>query len=684
MTTNKINIFVAAILLFACNICRAQSTQTCHECENHETANKDSIDNDKTLDEISVVKRRSGVSRMAGAENGIRINREELFKAACCNLGESFTTNPSVDVSYNDATTGAKQIKLLGLAGTYVQMLSENIPTFIGAASPYALGYVPGTWMNGIQVSKGASSVKYGYNSITGQINVDYKKPEDKESIEVNVFGDTKSRMEANADANIHLNDKLSTIVMIHYENVLKNHDDNNDGFLDKPRITQYNVGNRWKYQSGDYIFHGGIGAIKELRKSGQINHNVNVSDVPFRIRLETDRYEAYAKNAYVFDHDKGSNIALLVSGSMHQLDAGYGHKLYDVNEKNLYASLVYETNISDIHNISAGISFNHDYLGQSYRTVNDKDANILKQNDKETVPGIYAQYTLNLNRSFSAIAGIRADHSSLYGTFYTPRFHLKYMPSDIITMRVSAGKGYRTVHALAENNYLLASGRNLVIDNLKQEAAWNYGASIALLIPLWDETLKINADYYYTRFSEQAVIDYDSDPMSIYISNLNGKSYSNTFQIDASYVFFKNLTLTAAYRLNDVKTTYGGKLLERPLTSKYKGLFTASYKTPKGEWQFDATLQMNGGGRLPEPYEKLDGSMSWNKRFSSYEQLSAQITRWFNKWSVYIGGENLTDFTQKTSIYNGDNAWSKEFEPTMIWGPVHGRMFYAGIRVSL
>ena len=638
-----------------------------------DTASLDSIFKDEELKEVKVVARKAGTSRLAGAVNGIAVNKDELFKAACCNLGESFTTNPSVDVAYNDATTGARQIKLLGLSGTYVQMLTENLPNFRGAAIPYALGYVPGPWMKGIQVSKGSASVKNGYESITGQINVDYLQPEDEQQVEVNLFGDTKSRIEANADANVHLSDKWATEILLHHENILKNHDDNGDGFYDMPGREQYNVLNRWVYKGKNYIFHGGLGALKEIRTSGQDTEHVHSDDI-YRIKLHTNRYEGYMKHAFIFNHEHGTNIAFMSSASMHQLDALYGNKFYDLNEKNLYGSLMFETNFSTQHNLSLGLSFNHDYLGQN-----------LGKNEKETTPGAYAQYTYTLGTKLTAMAGVRFDHSSLYGNFFTPRFHVKYSPIDAISIRLSAGKGYRTVFALAEYNYLLSSGRNLNISkDLKQEEAWNYGLSTAFYIPMFGKTLKLNAEYYYTDFKNQAVVDYESDKDLIAIYNLMGKSYSHTFQIDASYPLLKGLEITAAYRLNDVKCTYdyGKTLKEKPLTSKYKALFTASYKTPLGLWQFDATVQLNGGGRNPEPYQLADGSQSWSPRFRSFEQVSAQVTRWFRHWSIYVGGENLTGFKQKTPIYGASNPWESDFEPTLVWGPVEGRMFYAGVRV--
>ena len=620
----------------------------------------------ENLGNVTITSRRAGTRKLGGVENGVQITRAELCKAACCNLGESFVTNPSVDVNYNDAATGAKQIKLLGLSGTYVQMLTENLPNFRGAAAPYALDYVPGPWMNSIQVSKGSSSVKNGYESITGQIDVEYLKPDADQGVTVNLYGNTKSRMDANADANIHLNDKLSSEVLLHYQDDYGHHDDNNDGFLDQPNLRQWNLQNRWKYMGGSYIFHGGLSMMKEEREGGQTTHTMQMtSSKPlYKIGINTDRYEGYMKHAFILDSERGTNIALMGSASMHLLDANYGNEHYSVNQKNAYAQLMFETNLTDQHNLSVGLSLNHDYLTSS---------------DKETTPGAYAQYTYNLNNKIVAMAGLRVDHSSIYGTFVTPRFHLKLAPNDIVSLRLSAGKGYRTVHAMAENNYLLASGHQLVINDLQQEQAWNYGASGSLYIPLFGKTLKLNAEYYYTHFSEQAVIDYDSNPTQIRITNLDGRSYSNTLQVDATYPVVKGLELTAAWRWNDVKCTYGGKLMEKPLTSRYKGLVTASYKTPLGIWQFDATLQLNGGGRMPTPVDGL-----WSERFGAYEQVSAQITRWFRHFSIYVGGENLTGFHQKQAIINAADPWSSSFDPTMIWGPVHGAMFYAGIRINI
>lgn len=614
------------------------------------------------------------------------ISSAELSRAACCNLGESFVTNPSVDVSYSDAATGAKQIKLLGLSGTYVQMMTENIPNYRGAAAPYGLGYVPGPWMQSIQVSKGSSSVKNGYESITGQINVEFKKPQLPEAdwVSANLFASSTGRYEANADATLKLSKRWSTSLLAHYENETMAHDANHDGFADIPRVEQYNLWNRWAYMGDHYVFQAGIKALSEWRNSGQVNHGGNPGQEFYKIGIDTRRYEAFTKNAYIFNKEKNTNLALILQGTFHNQDAVYGHKLYDVDQTNVYASLLFETEFSKRHSLSTGLSFNYDGYDQRYRLTNDVELPRLKSFEKESVPGAYVQYTYNLEDKLILMGGIRGDYSSMHGFFVTPRAHVKYNPNEFVNFRLSAGKGYRTNHVLAENNYLLASSRKVrIAGDLDQEEAWNYGASISSYIPLFGKTLNLNAEYYYTDFLKQVVVDMDTDPHEIAFYNLNGRSYSHVFQVEANYPLFKGFTLTAAYRFTDAKTTYNGELKERPLTSRYKGLVTASYKTPLEIWQFDATLQLNGGGRMPSRYILEDGTPSWSARYGSFEQLSVQITRYFRRWSIYVGGENLTNFKQKNPIIDAANPWGENFDSTMIWGPVHGAKAYIGIRFN-
>ena len=629
----------------------------------------------RTLDEVSIQQRKAeGVSRMGGAQNGTEIGQDELFRAACCNLGESFVTNPSVDVNYNDAAVGARQIKLLGLSGQYVQMLLENQPVTLGAAMPYSLGYVPGAWMKSISVSKGASSVKNGPQSITGQINVEYLKPEDEPGLLLNLYTDSRLKVEGNAMGNIHLNHHLSTEVLAHYERDFMHMDENGDGWHDSPSVNQLHLQNRWKYQKGRYIMHAGMGYLQEEREGGQL---LSFTANPYRVLLDAQRMDAYMKHAFLLNREHNTNLALLATGSLYNLDGTFGPKSYADRQQNLNAQLVLEHDFNDIHNLSAGLSFNADLMDETLSTFTSQLSTL------EYTTGAYAQYTYKPSYKFTAMAGLRADHSTLYDrTYVTPRLHVKWVPTDWMTLRASSGKGYRTPHALAEHHYLLTSGRQLVDSVTRQEEAWNSGISMAFYIPAGDRTVTLNAEYYYTDFINQAVVDYDSDPTRIIIADLDGRSFSHTAQVDATYDITDDLNILAAFRYNYVRCTYDGKLLEKPLQSRYKGLVTLSWKPMLAVWQVDLTLQLNGGGRIPA-YLDADGTPVASGEFPAYPQLNLQVTREFRHFSLYIGGENLTNYRQPNPVVNAANPWSATFDPTLVWGPVHGIMAYAGIRMN-
>lgn len=649
----------------------------------------DSIGGDELQEVVVSARRLYGKSKVSVINSDV-ISGAELARAACCNLGESFTTNPSVDVGYSDAATGAKQIRLLGLSGTYVQMLTENVPAFRGPAIPFALGYVAGPWMQSIQVSKGASSVKNGYESVTGQINIELKKPQADEGVELNLYGNSSYKAEANFNAALHLTDKWSGSLLGHYENYLKTpHDKNHDGFADMPRVEQYNLRNRWAYMGDRYIFQASVGAIKEIRTGGQTSHSaktgdgLGVADL-YRIGVHTDRYDAFLKNAYIIDKEHGTNIALILSGTLHDEDAAYGHKLYRVLNRTGYASLMFESDFATHNSISAGLSFNHDGYHERYRLAPQVGMELTRSTEIENVGGAYLQYTYNLHDRFIAMAGIRADHSNLYGSFVTPRAHLKYSPVDDLWIRASVGKGYRAPHILAENNYLLASGRRIIVElPIKQEEAWNTGISATYDLHLFGRKLSLSAEYYYTRFLKQVVTDLDTDPHAVLFYNLHGRSYSHTWQVEATCELFRGFSATGAYRRLVSKCTFGDVTLSRPLVGDYKGLLTLSYQTPLGLWQFDLTSQFNGGGRMPSPYKLADGSPSWASRFKPYTLVNFQVTRLFRHWSVYAGAENLTNFKQKNPIIGASDPWDDNFDSTMIWGPVEGIMFYAGLRFS-
>ncbi|MDE5643700.1 MAG: TonB-dependent receptor [Muribaculaceae bacterium] len=643
-------------------------------------------DSAEVLQEVTV-KSRGGLYKLRGATNSELISASELKRAACCNLGESFTTNPSVDVSYNDAASGARQIRLLGLSGSYVQFLTENIPNLRGAAAPYSLGYVAGPWMQSIQVSKGASSVKNGYESITGQINVEMKKPQADPQLSLNMYYDSMNKLEANVDGNWHFGPEWSAGLLTHFENGFTGHDGNDDGFMDKPQVRQLALMPRVAYLGSSYVFQAAGRYIDERRRGGQTSHHARHADDLYRILIDTRRWEAFTKNAFMFDRDNDGNIALIVSASGHSQDAAYGLRSCDIDQHELYASLMFERKWADIHALSTGLQTNYDHY--RYHTLLNPalSGTPAVYGENEAVAGAYAQYTFSPGEQLVAMAGLRYDWSNRFGGMFTPRLHLRYNALDNLSFHASAGKGYRSPHPLAEYSYLLASSRRMsVAPDLRRESAWNFGAGGSWSLYPAGKKTTLSAEYYYTTFSSQLMANLDIDPHAVYIYSYAGRSYSHSLQVELSVDLLSELNLTAAWRLTDVKADYldNGTMQQKPLTPRHKGLVTLGWSPKMGLWQFDLSCAINGSGRMPRPYKLADGSLSWPERYPAFAGINTQITRNFRHWSVYLGGENLIGYRQRDPIVGASDPWGPDFDATMVYGPLEGAMIYVGFRYNI
>jgi len=607
------------------------------------------------------------------------VTKSELQKAACCNLSESFVTNASVDVSYSDAVTGAKQIQLLGLAGTYTQLQAENIPILRGLGSTFGLNFVPGAWMESIQISKGTASVANGYESITGQINIEHKKPQGEEKFFTNIYSNSEGMSEVNANYSFDVSKTLSTMILAHAEYSQTRVDHNMDSFLDHPLVRQYNIFNRWHYQGEHVESQFGVKYLTERRIAGDSKFrigDINAIGSPYGIDIDISRIEAFGKVGYIFDRQQTS-LGLILSASNHYQTSIFGLKNYDADQQSLFSNLIFVTYIgNNNHNIKTGLSFNYDKYKERLNAIN------LDRN--ENVPGAYFEYAYKWLEKLTFMSGVRYDYHNQFKGFITPRAHLRYQPVEQLTLRGSIGKGFRSPNVLSENSYLLASSRNFIFsENLKMEEATNYGLNITQRYKLFDKELTISTDYYRTEFDNQVVVDMNQDVNSIYFYNLKGKSYSNSVQVEISYQPFDRFDVTAAWRLNDVNTTINGKLEQKPMISKYKGLLTLGYKTPLKKWQFDYSIQLNGGGQLPD----MGGypiALQRESTFPSYAIMNAQITKYFRKFEVYIGGENLTGFMQKNPIISPETPYGSFFDASMVWGPITGRKIYFGFRMAI
>lgn len=637
----------------------------------------------ETLDEVTIAKRFGGsyISKLKPIKTEF-ITEAGLQKLPCCNLSESFENSATIDVGYSDAVTGAKHIKMLGLAGIYSQMMLENIPYLRGLESSFGLNYVPGPWMESIQISKGAAAVINGYESTTGQINIEYKKPEKSDPLFVNLFANSIGRFEGNIIGAVPLGENWSTMLLAHGSTMQQKIDRNNDGFLDIPMNRLLNFINRWKYNpEGNVRLQFGISVMDEQREGGQMEFDYDRdqgSSEYYGINIATRKYQGFGKIGFLFPGKPYQSIGFQTQATWYSQESIYGMNSYKGKQMGFYANLIYQSIISNTNNIiNLGTSFQYD----DYMEL----LNFESFDRREIIPGIFGQYTYTYPEKFNGIAGFRADYNSVYGLLLTPRIHMRYNVDKHTSLRASAGKGYRSANILAENTGVLASSRVLHFEeDFDMEKAWNYGLNITRGFPLAPgREINASVDFYRTDFQNQVVVDMDRDPGAVYFYNLEGKSYSNSFQAEVSIAPLERFDITLAYRYSDVKSTINGQLKEVPLTTRYKGLLTLSYATPFRKWAFDITGQLSGQSRLPDtrmnPPEYRLGEYS-----PQYVILHAQVSKRFKWFEIYLGGENLTDFRQLDPILAPDDPFGPNFDASMVWGPLLGRRFYAGIRYTL
>jgi outer membrane receptor for ferrienterochelin and colicins len=637
------------------------------------------------LQEVVVKSEATTIDRMNPIHTEI-ITTKALAKAACCNLSESFETNASVSVSYSDAVTGSKQIQLLGLSGTYIQSNVENIPTIRGLNSTFGLNYIPGTWLASIDVGKGAGSVVNGYESMTGAINIELAKPDMAEKLYLNAYGNSQGRGEINLNSAHKINQKWSVGFLTHASTLQTKLDQNNDGFLDLPLYTQFNGINRWKYQSNKMMAQFGVKALFEDRTGGQVNYNPVTKGTYsgfYGFGSKTQRYEVFSKTAKLYQSKPYQGLGLIINALYHDNASFFGFKNYTGTEKSIYTNLIYQNIFGNTnHQYKAGLSYLLDDYNEKYIDSTFKRT--------ESVPGAFVEYTETIPDRLTLVLGGRVDFHNLYGTRFTPRFHLKYDLNTDTHIRLSAGKGWRMPNAIAENFGMLVNSRQLSVNEvIRPEESWNFGVSLSKDFFLFNQKGTFVLDAYRTNFQQELIVDMENADL-VRFYNLKGRSFSNSFQAEINYSPIKRMDVKLAYRIfdvqNDVQTPTGElTLLPKQFVNRDRFLFNIGYAAKYDKWKYDLTWQWNGSRRIPNTSEGHVHSASSLPVFApAFSNINAQITRGFYKWELYVGGENLNNFTQKDPILAANDPFSKNFDASMVWGPVIGRMVYVGVRYKI
>lgn len=646
------------------------------------------------LDEVVVHKKRDAIQKtFYSAQNVVTVNSAELLKAACCNLSESFETNPAIDVNFSDALTGTKQIQMLGLTSPYLLITQENIPMVRGASQAFGLTFTPGTWVESIQIIKGAGSVVNGYESISGQINTELVKPLTDNGIFVNGYGNQNGRYELNTHFNKKLTDTWSSGLYIHANRRDEKEDNNGDGFLDAPLANQINVMNRWQYQNPEtgWVSFINVRFLKDEKQVGQTDFDPFTDKFTTNAwggEVDTRRFDSSVKLGYVFPELPYQSLGIQGSYSMHKQDSYYGFNQYNIDHESIYSNFIFNSIIGDTQNkFKTGFTFAYD----GYNELVNVDNYVRHDNSI----GAFFEYSYDNLDKVSLTAGLRVDNHNRLGTFVTPRFHIRYTPWELGSLRGSFGRGRRAANIFAENQQIFASSRqiNLIgangggIYGFEPEDAWNYGVSFLQGFLLFERKGNVTVDYYRTDFKNQIVVDYEN-PNEVAFYNLDGKSEANSFQLEVNYEVVKNLDFRTAYKYYDVQTDFRTGRLQKPLQAKHRFFANLGYETTArkngSQWRFDYTLHTLGEQRLPStesnPEQYRLGDYS-----KPYSLMNAQITKVFNSnFEVYIGGENLSNYTQDNPVLGADDPFGPNFDTSIVYAPIMGRMFYGGFRFKL
>ena len=597
-----------------------------------------------------------------------KISSKELQKAACCNLSESFETNATVDVTFSDAISGAKQIKMLGLDGVYTQITQENVPLIRGLSSTYGLSHVPGTWIESIQIIKGPGSVVNGFESFAGQINLELFKPQNSEGLFWNTYVNAEAKVENNLQIAKRHGDWKSVLFtsLAYYDAEVDNNDDN---FLDVTHLKYYNLLNKWQYDGSDnFNFSAFANVLSEEREGGQLESSSN----PYLVDIDNTILVAGTKFGLLQPSEPNKSIGTQTSFKRHEQKAVFGNNDFKGIQESVYLNLIRQTYISNYdHALLYGLSYFGDRFTQS---LNGKNFDRL-----DLVSGFFSEYTFSPIDDFTLVTGFRGDYHHQLGMHYLPRLNAKYNPSDDMVVRLSAGKSYRFPNVISENLSYLASNRNIEISNeFIAEQAWNYGVNFTYCFLLFDRGATFSADAFRTEFQNQVVIDIE-DQFTLRAYNLEGESYSNSVQFDLSYELLERVDVKVAYKINKVYTTFDGVIKLSPLVPQDRALFNIAYSTDHiNKWMFDFTSNYIGESRIPE-HKLIDQDFS-----ESFEIFNAQITKKINQFDIYLGGENLFDYKQEDPILGSDDPFGDNFDASLIWAPVMGRLIYAGFRFNL
>ena len=624
------------------------------------------------------------------------LNANEFKKAACCTLSESFESTNSVEVSSSDAVSGVKKVEMLGLPGKYVNMTRSQLNMVQGVNVITGFGSVPGPMVSNVNISKGVGSVTNGYRGITG--GIDYSlKLEDAPKLFANAYVNNKQRNEQNLIFSVRPTAGFKNVSYLHRMGMNHATDNNSDGFTDMPLSESYMLGNSTRFQKGNIEGMFGVQYTQNKAESGQKVINENLQN-PYWFTNDYNDFQAFAKlgillkrgnsigNIFQFQK-QGRNINILGLDSLNSGGTGPKNNMNSQQSTARYTGML-DYKVSRKVSTKSGIDLSHDQMDEVKYGRTLEYQNFLTENSA----GLFSEWFFE-SEKLDVLMGLRADISSLYGVFLTPRLHAKYQINPNQKINFLAGVGRRRPNVLSDNFfYFLGQRKFFMFDNIRlsnpvinqaltQEIGYNTGIGYTLDFKMFKRKSTISFDGFFTYFKNQWIIDRDANSSSVIVSPQSG-AYSTAAQIDWVVTPRRRLDYHFSYRYVNAMMKTGGQWQQQFLQSPHRIVQVLSYQT-RNKWSFNGIWQTNGPARYPNT-SGLNDVNRLPERTPWLNMANFLLQKTIKTWEIYGGVENILNVRQANIIMSSQDVSQPYFDPAYAWGPANGRTFFVGFRYTL
>lgn len=649
------------------------------------------MENENTLNDVvisgtlkEVFKKESTVS--------VEVISPKLFQQnPTSNIFEAIGMVNGVRPQLNCNVCNTGDIHINGMEGPYTMVMIDGMPIVSALSTVYGLMGIPNSIIERVEIQRGPASTLYGSEAVGGLINIITKNTVKAPLVSFDF--NTTSYFENNLDFayKLKINNKTQSLLSANVFYFDKIWDNNNDGFTDitlQKRISLFSKTNFERKENKTANIAARL--FYEDRWGGQTNWNTSYrgGDSVYGESIYTKRLELLGNYQLPYFKDK---VVLNTSFNIHDQNSVYGVTSYLAKQIIAFNQLTYDKTIAQKHNLLIGAALRYTFYDDNTPITQNIDST--NSASITYLPGFFIQDDYKINIKNKLLVGLRYDLNSVHGQIFSPRLNYKYTPNVFNTFRLSLGNGYRVVNLFSEEHAALTGARQVVILNeLKPEQSWNVSFNYVKNIVLKNGFINIDANFFYTYFTNRIVPDYLTNANQIIFNNLNGYAVNRGVNLSADLNLKNNwkanfgLTLVDVFVMNNDSLNNEIKqnqIQTPPLTLNYG----VNYHFKKQSITIDFTGNLTSPMILPVlPNDFRPAESPW------FALVNLQITKVFkNNISIYGGAKNLLNFVPQNPIIRPFDPFDKQvninnpnqytFDPTYNYAPLQGIRAFAGIR---